>query len=99
MHKARLTVFLCTGKDCSRAWRFCGGPPGKWLKRQVKAAGLPLKLTVVKTACMDRCERAACLCLVHSRHACFETDIRSADEADRLLASLRACAESSELPH
>ena len=63
MNKIPLTVFLCTSKDCSKAWRrVCHGSPGKWLKHQVQAAGLPYKLNIVETGCMDRCEQAACLC-------------------------------------
>jgi predicted metal-binding protein len=94
MSKPTITVFLCTHKDCSRAWRrVCDGSPGKWLKRQVESAGLPYKLTIVKTDCMDRCDEAACLCFVHGRQASLERGIRSADDADRLLAALRACVE------
>jgi predicted metal-binding protein len=97
MGKTSLTVFLCAGKDCRKAWRrVCAGSPRKWLKRQVEAAGLPYKLTVVKTECMDRCKRAACLCCVHNGQASIETDVRSADDADRLLAAFRACVESAE---
>ncbi len=88
MSKTSLTVFLCTSKDCSRAWeRFCDGSPGKWLKRQFEAAGLPYKLRVIKTDCMDRCDEAACLCLVHGDRARVETDVRSAHDLGRLLAA------------
>jgi hypothetical protein len=96
MSKTSLTVFVCTGKDCTRAWRrVCAGSPGKWLKRQVADAGLPYKLRVVKTECMDRCASAANLCFVCGPGACSETEVRSAHDADRLLAALRACAERS----
>jgi hypothetical protein len=98
MSKLSLTVFLCTGKDCARAWRrVCDGSPGKWLRRRVEAAGLPFKLRVVKTECLDRCERAACLCCVAGRHAGFATDVRSPHDADRLLATLRSTVESRDL--
>jgi hypothetical protein len=51
MSKVPLTVFLCAGKDCARAWRrVCDGSPGKWLKRHAQEAGLPYKLRVVKTS-------------------------------------------------
>lgn len=99
MSKTPVTVFVCTGKDCTKAWhKVCDSSPGKWLKRQVQAAELPYKLRVVKTECMDRCEHAACLCVVHGRIASFETDVRSAHDADRLLAALRACVEQSDVP-
>lgn len=98
MSKTALTVFLCSGKDCTRAWhRLCAGSPGKWLKHQVEDAELPYKLKIVKTECMDRCDQAACLCFVHGPHACFETAVRSPHDRDRLLAGLRSCAESADL--
>jgi predicted metal-binding protein len=96
MSKPLVHVFLCTGKDCSKAWRrLCDGSPGKWLKRRVEEAGLPYKLNVIKTECMDRCDDAACLCFEHHSQASFEINIRSAHDADRLLAALRACVESA----
>src|SRR5262249_30641956 len=99
MSRPRVTVFVCTGKDCSRAWgRACDGSPGKWLKREVEAAGLPYKLTVVKAECMDHCEQAGCLCFVHDSHAALETGVRSPHDADRLLAALRSCVESDGRP-
>src|SRR5262245_62094049 len=92
MSKPRVTVFICTGKDCARAWRRFGhGSPGKWLKRHVEEAGLPYKLTIVKTECMDHCENAGCMCFQHDRHAAAECDIRGGHDADRLLAALRSC--------
>src|SRR5262245_13908281 len=73
MSKPRVTVFICTGKECTKAWRRLGnGSPGKWLKRHIEEAGLPYKVTVVKTECMDRCEHAGCLCFQHCRHAAAE---------------------------
>jgi hypothetical protein len=91
--KTTLTVFLCDGKDCHKAWRrWCDGSPGKWLKRQVEAAGLPYKLHIVKTECMDRCEHAANLCAVHGNCARRESEIGSEDDVDRLLAALRDVA-------
>src|SRR5438270_8103337 len=99
MTKTRLTVFLCTGEDCARRWaHVCDGSPGKWLKRQVKDAGLPYKLEVVKTCCMDRCEDAACLCCVCGPAGGFETRIRRPEDADRVLAGLRSCAEQAADP-
>lgn len=96
MSKPTLTVFLCAGKDCQKAWhRVCDGSPGKWLKRQLEAAGLPYKLEVIKTDCWDRCRHAANLCLVHGCRAGVETDICSEDDADRLLAALRSCVEQA----
>ena len=98
MSKTAVTVFLCAGKDCSKAWRHvCDGAPGKWLKHCVEGAGLPYKLKVVKTECMDRCDEAACLCFVHGPAAAFETDVHSDHAADRLLAALRACVEGAGL--
>lgn len=96
MSKTSLTVFLCTDKDCQKAWRrVCDGSPGKWLKRQVEQAGLPYRLNVVKTECMDRCERAACLCVVAGREGGFVQDIHCCHDTDRLLAVLRSCVESA----
>jgi hypothetical protein len=94
MSKLFSNVFLCTGKDCAKAWRrLCDGSAGKWLKRRVEDAGLPYKLNIVKTECMDHCEDAACLCFQRGRHAALELNVRSPDDADRLLAALRACVE------
>jgi hypothetical protein len=98
MSKKHITVFLCDGKDCSKAWScVCrDASPGKWLKRHIKEAGLPYKLDVIKTECMDRCEEAACLCIAADGLAAWETAIRSSDDADRLLATVRACAERAD---
>ena len=97
MSKTRLTVFLCQGKDCRKAWKkVCSGSPGKWLKRRVEEAGLPYKLWIVKTECMDRCEEAACLCAVCGECADCVTEVRSAHEEDRILAHLRSCAERAD---
>ena len=98
MSKPRLTVFLCTAKDCCKAWSRAGieHSPGKWLKHLVKEAGLPYKLDIVKTGCMDHCEQAACLCVVGDGTSAWETEIRSRHDADRLLATLRVCAEEAE---
>lgn len=94
MSKTTLTVFLCTGKDCSKAWhRICDGSPGKWLKRQLEHTGLPYKLDVVKTDCMDHCKHAANVCFMAGDCAGRERDIIHEDDADRLLAALRACVE------
>lgn len=94
MSKPSSTVFLCDGKDCHKAWRrICDGSPGKWLKRQVEEAGLPYKLNVVKTECMDCCDHAACVYVVHGQQACLLTDVRHASDADHLLAALRSCVE------
>jgi predicted metal-binding protein len=99
MSKTAVTVFLCAGKDCSKAWRrVCDGSPGKWLKHRVEEARLPYKLQVVKTECLDRCDEAACLCFVHGHAASLETQVRSSQEADRLLAALRACCEQHDAP-
>src|SRR5262249_23032556 len=96
MSKPVLTVFLCNGKDCRKAWHHLGkDAPGKWLKRHIEEAGLPYKLRVVKTECMDRCDAAACLCAVHGDMACLETEIRSSKDADRILAALRVVVERS----
>src|SRR5262245_35318846 len=97
MSKPVVNVFLCTGKDCAKAWRHAGdGSPGKWLKRQVREAGLPYKLNVIKTECMDRCEDAACLCFQRGEHASFVMNVPSRRDANHLLAALRACVESGE---
>lgn len=98
MSKIRLTVFLCTGKDCRRAWdRLCSSSPRKWLKSQIKEAELPYKLNLVETSCQDNCERAACLCCVAEDWASLITKVRSPDDADRILAAFRCCAEVAEL--
>ncbi len=95
MSKTSVMVFLCTGKDCRKAWRrVCDEPPRKWIKRQVEESGLPYKLRVVETECMDRCEHAGSVCCVHGASALFQQDIRSPDDADRLLAALRCCVEA-----
>lgn len=93
MRKLELTVFLCTGKDCSKVWHHvCHGSPSKWLRKQVKDAELPCKLNVVKTACMDHCDQAACLCCVQGGHSEFAT-VRSPHDADELLKALAATTE------
>ncbi len=98
MSKRHITLFVCDDKDCAKAWSHTcrNGSPGKWLKRHVKEAGLPYKLDIIKTACMDRCEDAACLCIVANGVAVWETHIRSADDVDRLLAALRCCVETED---
>jgi hypothetical protein len=94
MSKTRLTVFLCRGKDCRKAWsRVTDHPPARWLKRQVERAGLPCKLNVVETSCQDGCARAACLCAVCGPCAAPVDSLRSGHDADRVLAALRSCAE------
>src|SRR5262249_14932782 len=94
MSKQRLTVYLCQGKDCRKAWRrLTDSSPGKWLKRQLEQAGLPYKLTVVATESQAACDEAACLGLVCGPCAARETAVRRPDDADRVLAALRACAE------
>jgi hypothetical protein len=94
MSKTRLTLFVCNGKDCRRAWdRVAGRSPDKWLKRQVEHAGLPYKLNAVETSCQDHCEDAACLQIVCGPCAAAVTAIRSDHDADRVLAVLRSCAE------
>ena len=96
MSEQRLTVFLCEGKDCRKAWdRLTDSSPTKWLKRHVEEAGLPYKLRVVATECQDRCEEAACLCATCGACAVCETNIRSKEDADRLLAGLRSCASGA----
>jgi hypothetical protein len=102
MSKPVVTVFLCDGKDCARAWkRVCDGSPGKWLKRCVEEAELPYKLNVVWTECMDKCEEAANCCFVHGEAAAIVERVRDEDDADRLLAALRACVETVDVaaPH
>jgi hypothetical protein len=96
MSKRKITIFLCDGKDCSRAWSRLGHSPSKWLKKQVKEAGLPYKLNIVKTECLDCCEEAAVLCIVARDRAAWERRLRGEEDADRLLATLRALAESTE---
>lgn len=98
MSKTHVTVFVCTGKDCSKVWRrMCDGSPGKWLKRRLDEAELPYKLHIVKTECMDRCEHAGCVCFLHGCHGSLETDVRASHDGDRLLAVLRSCVERAGL--
>ncbi len=95
MSKTSVTVFLCTGKDCRKAWqRVCDDSPGKWLKQQVEEARLPYKLRIVKTECMDRCEHAASVYCVHGECAAIQENIRCSDDADRFLTALRCCVET-----
>jgi hypothetical protein len=85
MSRIPLTVFLCTDKDCAKAWRhICGDSPRKWLKRRFAEAGIPCRLNVVKTACMDRCEEAACLHFVERNRARLEVNVRSQRDLVRL---------------
>jgi predicted metal-binding protein len=97
MSKPHLTVFLCDSKDCSKAWqRICDSSPRKWLKHQVEDAGLPCKLDVIKTDCMDRCKHAANLVLIHEGRAHLETEITSPKDAARLLAVIaKLCGTAS----
>lgn len=96
MGKQALLVYLCTGKECRKVWHRLDGSPTKWLKRRLEEAELPYKLNVVKTECMDHCEHAACLCVVAGTRASLETDLRPDEDADHVLAALRACAERAE---
>jgi hypothetical protein len=94
MSKTIVTVFLCGGKDCTKAWKHvCNNSPGKWLKHRVEDAGLPYKLNVIKTECMDRCDDAANCFFVHGEAAESVECVRSEDDADRLLAALQTCVE------
>jgi hypothetical protein len=94
MGRTRLTLFLCQGKACRKAWgKLTDSAPGKWLRRQLGRAGLPYKLRVVKTGCQDRCDDAAAFCCVCGPAAEAVRGLRSAGDADRALAALRACAE------
>lgn len=100
MSKTVVTVFLCDGKDCRKAWRrVCDNSPSKWLKKQVENAGLPYKLHIVKTECMDRCEHAASVCCVQGETAASLENINSSEDADRFLAALRCCVEADRVPH
>jgi predicted metal-binding protein len=93
MSRTPLTVYICTHKDCTRAWRhLCDNSPGKWLKRQVEAAGLPYKLHIIKTDCMDRCDEAACVCFVSGDRASTQVYVRGDEDVHRLLAAARDVA-------
>lgn len=86
MSKISLTVFLCTGKDCSKAWRrICDDSPRKWLKRRLEETGVPAKLDVIRTECMDHCKEAACLHLVCEGRARLEMEVRSEHDLGRIL--------------
>lgn len=88
MSKPCLTVFMCTSKDCSRAWRrICDDSPRKWLKHHFHEAGVPGKIEIIKTDCMDRCDEAACVCLVHGERARLEIEVRSDKDLGRLLSA------------
>lgn len=96
MPKTRLTLFVCSDKDCRKAWgRVTDNRPAKWLKRQVGRAGLPYKLNVIETECQDHCAEAACIQAVCGPCAAAVTTLRSEDDADRLLAALRSCVETA----
>jgi hypothetical protein len=91
MSKKSLTAFVCTGKDCRKSWhRFITGSPTKWLKKHVEEAGLPVKLHLVQTECMDQCENAAALCIVNGGCSAWATQVRSAHDADRVLGLMRS---------
>lgn len=85
MSRIPLTVFLCTDKDCKKAWRrICGSSARRWLKRRFAEAGIPCRLNVVKTDCMDHCEEAACLHFVERDRARLELKVRSQHDLARL---------------
>lgn len=95
MSKTVVTVFVCTGKDCTRAWKkVCSGSPKKFLKEQLRESGMPFRLNVIETSCMDQCEQAANVCFVSGDCADFAREIRSSDDGDRLLLHMRSCVES-----
>lgn len=97
MSKLRLTAFVCTDKDCARAWRkVCSGSPRKFIKQQLKESGMPYQLNIIETGCMDACEQAANICFVCDDCAAFAREIRSPDDGDRILIHLRSCVESVE---
>lgn len=100
MSKPMIDVFLCTGKDCVKAWRkVCDSSPKKFLKEHLKQSGLPYKLNLVETKCMDACKQAANVCFVYGDCADHAREIESADDADRLLIHLRSCVESVSMFH
>lgn len=97
MSKLLVTAFVCKGKDCTRAWRkVCPGSPKKFIKEQLKESGMPYKLNIVETVCMDHCEQAANICFVCSDCADFAREVRTPEDADRILIHLRSCVESVE---
>ncbi len=98
MSRQPLLVYVCAGKDCSRAWeRLCDASPRKWLKRHLEDAGLPGKVEVIRTECMDRCKEAANLCLVFADRACLETEVRRAADIERLRETARRLCEPSAI--
>jgi hypothetical protein len=85
MSKIPLTVFLCTDKDCAKAWRrVCDDAPRKWLKKRLAEIGVPARVRVVRTECMDHCEEAACLQLVCEGRARLETHFLAHHDLARL---------------
>jgi len=98
MGKPCVLVYLCTGKECRKVWRRQSDlPPGKWLKRHAAAAELPYRLKLIKTECMDRCEEAANVCVVHGDRARLVSELRLRD-GPRLLAACMACVEDKTQP-
>ncbi|MGE3809772.1 MAG: (2Fe-2S) ferredoxin domain-containing protein [Gemmataceae bacterium] len=98
MSKTTVTVFLCKGKDCTKAWhKVCNESPKKFLKEHLKSSGMPYKLKVVETSCMDACKQAANVCFVCGDCADCAREIKSPDDADRILIHLRSCVESVSL--
>ena len=67
---------------------------GKMAQGEVEKAGLPYKLHIVKTECMDRCDHAASVCCVQGATAALQENLRSSDDADSFLAALRCCVEA-----
>lgn len=93
MSKKVVALFVCTGKDCRRAWHKHERSPAKWVKRYLEDADLPMKVQVVETECMDRCEEAACMCVVHAERARTLVEFRGDRDAEKLSSALRQVVE------
>jgi hypothetical protein len=88
-----LTVFICRGKDCRRAWRNLPEEVGvrRWVKESAAEllGGSRNQIETIETDCMDRCAEAGCLFVAGAGGAGFVTNLHGRQATQRLQQSLK----------
>lgn len=91
-HK-KLTVFICRGKECRRAWRNLPEEVGvrRWVKETaaVLLGGSRNQIETIETDCMDRCAEAGCVFVAGEGGACFVTNLQGRQATPRLFESIK----------
>ncbi|HMP02398.1 MAG TPA: hypothetical protein PKD86_09575 [Gemmatales bacterium] len=100
MPRTPLTVFVCTHKHCRKVWRRLprGGSHGPDLESLAQEAGLEVRLQVVETECMDRCDDGGCLFLAGPAGARWVTGLDDRHGCARLQSALRCAVQATVEP-